>query len=145
MFDPSQPPTRTALHPYLGPAALVWETAIRHARKRAPQLTEAWHFAGLKIGWSLRLVDGDRIVVYLTPLEGAFRIGLVLGAKAVAAARAAGLSPAAETILDAAPKHAEGHGVRFLVASSADMTPFDELLAIKLAGPAKKERSARRA
>lgn len=133
MFDPSHEPQRATLDARLGQAAPLWDAAIRRAVKHAPQLKEAWHFAGKKIGWSLRLVDGERIVVYLTPFEGSFRIGLVLGGKAVAAARRRGLSAKATELLDLAPKHAEGHGVRFVVGSIEDLAPFEELLAIKLA------------
>jgi hypothetical protein len=143
MFDPTQPPTGAGLTARLGAAAGLWRSAVSQATERAPGLAEAWHFAGAKIGWSLRLVDGDRIIVYLTPDAGAFRVGLVLGAKAVAAAREAGLSTTAAAILDKAPRHAEGYGVRFQVAASADLEPFDELLAIKLAGSQKPQRGRR--
>lgn len=143
MFDPAAPPSPTALHERLGAAATLWDAIIAAAKQRAPKVTEAWHFAGKKIGWSLRLVDGDRILVYLTPDDGVFRVGLVLGGKAVAAARAAGLSVLAAQILDAAPKYAEGHGVRFPVAVREDMAAFDELLAIKLAVPFKAPRGRR--
>ncbi|MBK6316397.1 MAG: DUF3788 family protein [Blastocatellia bacterium] len=144
MFDPSQQPQRATLNAYLGAAAPLWSSVIDRARERVPQLAEAWHFAGPKVGWSLRLVDGDRIVVYLTPGEGAFRVGLVLGGKAVAAAREAGLSAAAAAILDAAPRYAEGHGVRFHVAERKDIAPFVELLSIKLAVPPKPQPRGRR-
>ena len=145
MFDSSQQPLRSTVTTYLGSSAPLWSSVIAQAIKRAPQLAEAWHFAGPKIGWSLRLVDGDRIVVYLTPGEGSFWVGLVLGAKAVAAAREAGLSAAAAAVLDVAPKHTEGQGVRFQVASRKDTAPFEELLSIKLAVPPKSQPRRRRA
>jgi hypothetical protein len=145
MFDPSQPPTLATLNTYLGAAAPLWDSVIDQAVRRTPQLVEAWHFAGPRIGWSLRLVDGDRIVVYLTPGKGSFRVGLVLGGKAVAAAREAGLSEATAAILDGAPRNAEGHGVRFHVASSDDLEPFGELLTIKLAASRKSRATGRRA
>ncbi len=144
MFDPSKQPPRATLDAYLGTAAPLWSSAIGKALERVPQLAEVWHFAGPKVGWSLRLVDGDRIVAYLTPGKGAFRVGLVLGGKAVTAAREAGLTAAATAILDAAPKHAEGHGVRFSVAAYEDIAPFEELLSIKLTVPAKPQSRGRR-
>src|SRR5690348_14497485 len=60
MFDPAQPPTRAVLTARLGAAAGAWRSAISRATRREPSLEEAWHFAGAKIGWSLRLVDGER-------------------------------------------------------------------------------------
>lgn len=133
LFDPVRQPVRADLDARLGAAAPLWHKAIAKTARHLPQVTEAWHFAGAKIGWSLRLMDGARIVVYLTPEEGAFRVGFVLGGKAVAAARAAGISTEAAALLDLAPKHAEGYGVRFHVAAKQDLEPFGELLAIKLA------------
>lgn len=137
-------PETTALRARLGDAAPLWKDAVGLTRERSPTLTEAWHFAGPRVGWTLRLVEGARILVYLTPGQGRFRVGMVLGRKAVAAARLAGLSQAAARILDAAPAYAEGHGVRFEVASGADMRPFQELLAIKVSVPAKQPRRPRR-
>lgn len=135
MFDPTTPPSRATLHDRLGAAASLWDAVIGQAKARAPQLTDVWHFAGKTVGWSLHLVAGDRIIVYLTPDADAFRVGLVLGGKAVAAAREVGVSPDAARHLDAAPKYAEGHGVKFPVTTRDDMAAFDELLAIKLAVP----------
>jgi hypothetical protein len=133
LFDPARQPARADLDARLGAAAPLWHKAIAESARQLPQVAEAWHFAGAKIGWSLRLMDGARIVVYLTPEDGAFRVGFVLGGKAVAAAREAGLSAEAAAVLDLAPKHAEGYGVQFHVAAKHELEPFGELLAIKLA------------
>jgi hypothetical protein len=143
-FDPARPPARADLDAWLGAAAPLWHKAIAQTARHLPQVAEAWHFAGPRIGWSLRLMDGERIVVYLTPGEGTFRVGLVLGGKAVAALREAGLSAGAAAILEEAPKHAEGHGVRFQVALATDLAPFEELLAIKLAASPKPQGRSRR-
>jgi hypothetical protein len=145
MYDASHRPEPDAVRAYLGRAASLWEAVLGLARERSPQLVETWHFAGAKVGWSLRLVEKTRNLVYLTPGEGSFRIGLVLGKNAVAAAREAGLSKGAAAILDAAPIYAEGHGVRFHVASRADMQAFPELLAIKVPSPSKAKRQKFRA
>ena len=144
IFDPSHSPERDALTTYLRDAAPLWDAVVRSVRKRSPQLVEAWHFAGPRIGWSLRLVEKARILVYLTPEEGRFRVGLVLGSKAVAAARASGLSASAASVVDAAPRYAEGHGVQFHVASREDMAPVEELLDIKVSGSPKTPRRSKR-
>lgn len=134
MFDPAVPPEPAALSAQLGSAASQWEYAIAATRRRAPQLSQTWHFAGPKIGWSLRLLQGARILVYLTPEPDQFRVGLVLGGKAVVAARAAGMSATAAAIIDRSPKYAEGYGVRFQVATAEDLLPLEELLGMKFLG-----------
>jgi hypothetical protein len=132
-FEASRVPGRDTLVHCLGGAIASWDAVTTAVRGRAPELAEVWHFAGPKVGWSLRLIDKARILVYLTPEQGRFRIGLVLGGKAVASARASGLSPAAASILDIAPRYAEGHGVRFHVASRDDLEALETLLDIKFA------------
>lgn len=140
MFDASRPPERNHLTGILGGASPLWDAVIASVRMRAPQLIEHWHFAGERIGWSLRLVEKARVLIYLTPDTGGFRVGLVLGGKAVVAARASGLSAAAASILEIAPKYAEGHGVRFHVVSREDMAPLEEFLDMKFAASGKKSK-----
>lgn len=143
MFDPSQSPKRATLTTYLGDATPLWDAVIRSARKRSPQLVESWHFAGPKTGWSLRLVEKTRVLIYLTPEKGRFRIGMAVGGKAVTAARASGLSAAAASVIDIAPKYAEGYGVRFHVTSREDMAPVEDLLDIKLSTSPKPARRSK--
>ncbi len=145
MHDSSQPSGPADLNQRLGEAASLWESAIVHVRGRSPNVIETWHFVSSEIGWSLRLVERKRILVYLTPGDGQFRVGLVLGKKAVLEAREAGLSKETVAILDAAPTYAEGHGVRFDVASALDLEMFRELFAIKVARAPKPKRSSKRA
>jgi hypothetical protein len=75
----------------------------------------------------------DRVVLYLTPQAGAFLVGLVLGDRAVAAARARGLPPSVLALVDAAPRHAEGRGIRLSVARGEDLAVIQELVAVRMA------------
>lgn len=135
MRDPSRQPDRHTLIESLGQLASLWDSVIGLTRARSAQMAPVWHFAWPKIGWSLRLVEGARILVYLTPGDQQFQIGLVLGAKAVAAARQAGISPAAHQVLDSAPRYAEGLGVRVVVTEAQDIAAFSEILEIKCSAP----------
>jgi len=134
-FDKSRCPSPQELSACLGTAQPVWAGLVRHALEISPLVKEVWNFGGPKIGWSLRLVQKDRILLYLTPGEHRFRAGIVLGKKAVASARET-LSTKALSVIAAAPTYAEGHGVRVEVASSADGGVVRELLAVKVGAPA---------
>ena len=60
--------------------------------------------------------------------------GVVLGDKAIATATAAGgVSERTLAIVSAAPKYAEGRGVRFLIESPEDLEVARQLVRIKLA------------
>jgi Protein of unknown function (DUF3788) len=121
----------------LGPSAVAaWDELIRRVLQDYPGTTEHWNYASTKLGWSLRLKSADRILLYLTPQPGRFVAGLVLGAKAVEAASHAGLPDAVLAALAAAPRYAEGTGLRLTIADSRDVPAVLELTALKMArGP----------
>ena len=131
--DRSHPPADADLRAVLGDAAELWDELIRHVRETHAPIGEHWNFAGAKYGWSLRLRHKDRIVLYLTPQAGAFLAGLVLGEKAVAAANARGLPPSVLALVDAAPRYAEGRGIRVRVTTRDDLAAVQELVAVKMA------------
>jgi hypothetical protein len=129
--DPDLPPTPARVRRCLGDAASHWEDLVAHVAGTCPPLEELWNFAGAKFGWSLRLKRAERVLVYLTPQEGQFIVGLVLGEKAVAAAAEKGLPPAVLTLLDAAPRYAEGRGIRLTIVPGDDLGAVRQLVALK--------------
>ncbi len=131
--DPTNPPTPEGLDATLGPAAHAWTELIADVRLHAGELTETWAFASAKFGWSLRLVQQKRVLVYLTPQAGRLLVGVVLGEKAIARTEAAGLaSKRTLEVLDAAPRYAEGRGVRVPVETEDDLAVAIELTRIKI-------------
>lgn len=131
--DPQAPPTEHALQRALGRAAPAW-AALRDAvlRDCAP-LTHEWGFAGPRFGWSFRLKRGKRVILYMTPAAKHFVASLALGEKACAAAREARLPASVLTAIDAAPRYAEGRGVRIAIRTRRDADAVARLAAIKLA------------
>jgi hypothetical protein len=131
--DPARPPTAEQLAARLGPAAPLWTELVADVARHAGDLAETWHHGGAKCGWSMRLVRKDQNVVHLTPQSGTFLVGVALGEKAIAAAEAAGIACVRTLeIVAAAPKYAEGRGVRYPVASDDDLAVAKELARIKL-------------
>ena len=96
-------------------------------------VSETWGFASASTGWGLRLAGPKRTVLYLTPSDGAFLASFALGEYAVSAARAAGLSSAVLDAIEAAPRYAEGRGVRLMVRSADDVQEIVRLAEIKMA------------
>lgn len=125
-------PTPAELAQTLGPADAAWRQLVAETTRDHGPLEELWNFAGAKFGWSLRLKKKDRVVLYLTPQAGQFLVGLVLGEKAVAAA-GRDLPPAVLAALDAAPRYAEGRGLRLPVTTLDDLPAVHRLAAAKLA------------
>lgn len=133
--DPNQPPGPAVLRRRLGPAATAWKALVDGVAERCGPVEELWSFGGAKFGWSLRLLRKGRVLLYLTPQEGRLLAGLVLGGKAVAAAREAGLPPALLAQVEAAPQYAEGRGLRVEVSGADDVTSLVRLVGLKADPP----------
>jgi hypothetical protein len=131
--DRATPPTEQALTQALGRAARAWGLVKERVGQQCEPLREEWAFAGAQFGWSLRLKHGQRVIVYMTPGRGQFLASFVLGEKACAAARAAGLPASVLALIEAAPKYAEGRGFRMPVRTVKDADAVSKLAAIKLA------------
>lgn len=121
-----QCPTDKELDEALGPARRLWDELVRDTP------TE-WNSYSVKAGWSLRLKQGQRNIVYLSPGRGCFLASFALGDKAVQAARQSGLPPRVLRIIDEARRYAEGTAVRVGVRNAADLPIVRKLMAAKTA------------
>jgi hypothetical protein len=132
-MDKSSAPAARALATALGAAAPRWEEIKREIASRFAPLSEEWVFSGKQYGWSLRLKQKKRAVLYLTPLEGYFRAAFALGEKAAAAASEAKLPAAIWEAIDKAPRYAEGRAVRIEVRNARDVRSVVKVAEIKMA------------
>jgi hypothetical protein len=130
--DKAAAPTDAALRRTLGGAAAAWRTLIARTGSRHGPVVEQWSFAGARFGWSLRLQRQARVLLYLIPQEDRFLVGIVLGGKAVAAAKSARLPAAVQKAIAEAPVYGEGTGLRLAVAGEADLAPIERLLDLKV-------------
>jgi hypothetical protein len=111
----TQPPTDDELSAQLGAARALWDELL--AELALP--VQEWNSYSPKAGWSLKLKLGKRTIV--------------LGAKAVEAARQAKLSKAVRKIIDEAPRYPEGTGVRLEITARKDLAAVKKLAEVKLA------------
>ncbi len=132
--DRAEPPGSADLDGALGRTGALWDELIRDVEGRLGGIDREWAFAGPAFGWSLRLVRQKRRIVYLIPQSGRFLAGVVLGEKAVAAAIAGDLPDTVLEVLNSAPKHAEGRGIRLAVGSHEDLEAVKLLVSLKISG-----------
>jgi hypothetical protein len=92
-------------------------------------LKQEWNSYSTKYGWSLRLKKKDRNVVYLVPCAGEFAVTIILGAKALSAAR----QELPDEIFAGAMKYPEGTAIRVPIRSQAEFAFVRRLVAAKLA------------
>lgn len=131
LLDRSHAPADAELAAALGRAAAAWRALVAEVGATCAPITSQWAFASAASGWSLRLRHRERVLVYLLPQAGSFVASFALGEKAVAAAREAKLPAAILAAIDAAPRYAEGRGVRIEVTRATPVRSVAKLVAIK--------------
>jgi hypothetical protein len=131
--DKTHQPSAADLRKVLRRTGVHWDGLIDHISTEYAPLDRTWSFGGARWGWSLRLKQKKRTVLYMTPGEGFFYVGFALGEKAVKAAHESGLSDAILAVIDGAPKYAEGRGVRIEVRNKQHLVQIKKLAAVKMA------------
>ena len=123
----------------LGETKPIWDRTVAELKAAIGDVNEEWKCYSKKSGWTLRLLQQDRAIVYLTPAAGSFNVGFSLGDKAMAAARDAGVPEA----LLSGKRYVEGTPVRLTMIDSANLPLVLQLAAIKMgARPTSSERPA---
>ena len=131
--DKSNQPNADELAQVLGKSHSLWyELQKEVCSLFTPALVE-WGYASKSTGWGMRIKTEKRVIIYMTPCRGYFLASFALGEKAVRAARDAKLPAKILSAIDAAPKYAEGRGVRIEVRTKSDVKAIAKLAAIKLA------------
>lgn len=115
----------------LGDTFTQWNELAGFAKTKFPGAVEAWHFSGAKYGWSFRISDKKRVILYLLPRDKFFRAAFVFGEKALNQIMESDISDHIKRELAAAKPYAEGRGIRIDIrdASPADLM---KLIAIKI-------------
>lgn len=129
----SMPPSLTELDQALGTSAACWHEIVRELEQDGITAEEWKGVYANKYGWTLRLKQKDRNIVYLSPCQGCFRAAFVLSDRALEAAQHAALPKPVKAVLEHAPKYPEGNGVRLTVQSSDEIASIRKLASIKMA------------
>jgi hypothetical protein len=128
------PPTPAEIAIALGPTISLWNQFIRWMADEEGIYGQEWKGVVVKkYGWSLRLKQKSRNIVYLGPGVGCFMVSFVLSDKAVKIAREEKLPKAAAKVIAAAPRYPEGNGIRLVVKRASDLRSIQKIAVIKLA------------
>lgn len=129
----AEQPTAEEVAHALGAAAKLWDQLVNSLTKELGFTAQEWHRTSPKHGWALRLNVKKRRIIYLSPCSGCFRVALVLGDKAIAAAKNSGLPVFLMEMIEEAPRYPEGTAIRLVVKTRADLVGIRELAVVKLA------------
>nr|WP_294860639.1 DUF3788 family protein [uncultured Fluviicola sp.] len=111
----------------------LWCAIRNHVHKIYPDAIDEWHYSGAKYGWSFRIKDKKRVIVYLLPRGGFFKTAFLFGQKATDVIINSKLSPFIIEQLEAAKVYAEGRGIRIDILDAAFVNDMKQLVEIKLA------------
>ncbi|HYM77420.1 MAG TPA: DUF3788 domain-containing protein [Candidatus Dormibacteraeota bacterium] len=125
------PPTEKALQSALRQSHSLWKQLVAKLKEELNLDGADWHSSGTKYGWSFRLQQKKRNIVYLGPRDKFFVAAFVLGDRAVAAARQSELPPRVLKMIAEAKRYAEGTGVRIEVKEPGDLDVVKTLAKIK--------------
>jgi len=125
-------PSEIDLESTLAESYTCWKDIIEFVFQNHTKAEEVWSFSGAKYGWSLRLKEKKRAIVYLIPCKGSFKFGIVFGEKATTECRRSNLSGIIMEQIEAAPVYAEGRGIRIELKNSTFLEDVKKIILIKL-------------
>lgn len=131
-MDKGKKPGEAELKSALSKTFPYWKTIEEFTLKAEPSAKGDWHFSGAKFGWSFRISDKKRVIIYLLPRDGFFKAAFVFGGKAYEEIMASDVSDEIKNELKAAKPYAEGRGIRLEVKSKTTVRDIKKLIKIKV-------------
>jgi len=126
-------PNNDQLAKVLGVSVKLWNEIIEFVHQIYPEIIEEWKYSGKNYGWGFRLKNKKRVIVYLTPSDGFFKVALVYGEIAKKEVLKSSISNELKKIIRDAPVYVEGSGFRIDVKSFEVLDDIKTLITIKLA------------
>ncbi|NQU32864.1 MAG: DUF3788 domain-containing protein [Bacteroidetes bacterium] len=126
-------PTNEDLLTNLGATYKFWTQLKEYIFEQYPDGKEDWNFPGKKYGWSFRIKDKKRAIMYFLPREGYFKVAFVFGQKALDIILETDVDQNIKDNLLAAKKYAEGRGISIEVRDQSNISDIKKLVNIKLA------------
>lgn len=117
----------------LGPVFELWIQLRNFVLEKYPGGLMEWNYSGVKYGWSFRIKDKKRAILYFLPRENYFKVAFVFGQHAIDMIMASDISPEIKATLEQATKYAEGRGIRIDVKNNLILSDIKKLVEIKLA------------
>jgi hypothetical protein len=127
-------PSEDNVKQVLGKTYILWEKIREYTTQNYPGAVEEWNYPGDKYGWSFRIKDKKRAIIYLLPRDGFFKVALVFGQQATSSILASGVSGIIKQELIAAKPYAEGRGIRIEIADDSLLKDIFVLVKIKITG-----------
>ena len=123
-------PTNALLKKALGKTFPFWNDLYTYTISVVAGAKEEWSYS--KYGWSFRISDKKRVVLYLLPRDGFFKAAMVFGARATGAVMDSSVADSIKTELQKAKPYAEGRGIRIDITDATLVHDMKALIDIKI-------------
>lgn len=110
----------------------LWQKIVDFIEGLRPDARGAWNFAGTKFGWSFRIYDRKKVLLYLLPRDKFFRAAFVFGQKAVDSIRETDISGNLKAEIDSAKVYAEGRGIWIPVHDESLLEDVKKMIRVKI-------------
>jgi hypothetical protein len=128
--EKSKKPTEKDLSTELKEFYKPWSDLKKYVYKKYPDAAEEWNYSSF--GWSYRIRDKKRVIIYLLPLSKYFKASFVFGEKATKEALVSNISEIIKDIIKSAKVYAEGRGFRIDVKDKKLIPDIKKLIDIKI-------------
>lgn len=116
----------------LGATFDLWKQIQNFVLIKYPKGIPEWNYPGEKYGWSFRIKDKKRAIIYFLPRDKYFKVAFVFGQKATDYVLSSNISADIKIALEKTTKYAEGRGIRIDVNDETIISDVKNLVAIKL-------------
>ena len=130
--DKSKTPNNNDLIGSLGNTFVLWQLIRDYTFLKYPEAFDEWNFSGEKYGWSFRIKDKKRAILYFLPRDNYFKVAFVFGQKAMDVIMKSSISSSIKSELESAKVYAEGRGIRIDIMDELLIPDIKELIDIKL-------------
>jgi len=131
--DKETRPTDMVLAEVLASTYHLWVQIYDFVFEKYPNGLAEWNYPGKKYGWSYRIKDKKRAIIYFLPRDTYFKVAFVFGQKATDAVLQSDVTSEIKTELEHARKYAEGRGIRIDIKNNLFIKDIKKLIKIKLA------------
>jgi hypothetical protein len=130
--DKQLQPTDEMLSLALGETKKLLDSIILFVENEFGESHLEWKYYGIKYGWSLKIFNKKRNIVFVGPEEGYFRLAFAFGEKAYHEIMKSNVPDSIKQQLQEAKLYVEGRPLRLEIRNTIDVEPLWQLIKIKL-------------
>lgn len=131
-LDKTVKPTDKDLAEKLAATYDLWKRLHDLVLSKYPKGIADWNFPGKKYGWSFRIKDNRRALIYFLPRDQFFKVAFVFGDKTINDIMKTGISDKIKEELNQAKKYAEGRVIQIDIKDHSIFPGIEQLIELKL-------------